>query len=55
MMNPYPGKLGVIQEGAYADILLVYGDPLKDISVLEASDKFIVHETPTPIDTINSY
>ena len=34
MMNPYPGKLGVIQEGAYADILLVDGNPLKDISVL---------------------
>jgi imidazolonepropionase-like amidohydrolase len=33
--NPYPGKLGVIEEGAYADILLVNGDPLKDISILE--------------------
>ncbi len=52
MMNPYPGKLGVIQEGAYADILLVDGNPLKDISVPGASDKFIVHETPPPIDTI---
>jgi imidazolonepropionase-like amidohydrolase len=33
--NPYPGKLGVIEEGAYADILLINGDPLKDISILE--------------------
>jgi len=32
--NPYPGKMGVIEEGAYADILLINGDPLKDISIL---------------------
>jgi len=32
--NPYPGKLGVIEEGAYADLLLVNGDPIEDISVL---------------------
>ena len=32
--NPYPGKLGVIEEGAYADILLVNGNPLKDIEIL---------------------
>jgi len=31
--NPY-GTLGVIKEGALADILLVDGDPLEDISVL---------------------
>ena len=27
--NPYPGKLGVIEEGALADILLVDGNPLR--------------------------
>jgi len=32
--NPYPGKLGVIEEGAYADILLINGNPLEDISIL---------------------
>lgn len=32
--NPYPCKLGVIEEGAFADILLINGDPLKDISIL---------------------
>jgi len=33
--HPYMrGPLGVIKEGAYADILLVDGDPLKDLSVL---------------------
>ena len=36
-MNPYPdGKLGVIEEGAYADILIVDGNPLEDIKVIGA-------------------
>jgi imidazolonepropionase-like amidohydrolase len=40
-MNPYPeGKLGVIEQGAYADILLVDGNPLDDLSVLGTSDKW---------------
>ena len=35
MMNPYlDGPLGVIQEGAYADILVVDGNPLDDIEIL---------------------
>ena len=32
--NPYPGKLGVIEEGAYADLLLINGNPLEDLSIL---------------------
>ncbi len=32
--NPYPGKLGVIEEGAYADLLLINGNPLEDITIL---------------------
>jgi len=32
--NPYPGKLGVIEEGALADLLLINGNPLEDISIL---------------------
>ncbi|NML42403.1 amidohydrolase family protein [Ramlibacter sp. G-1-2-2] len=32
--NPYPGKLGVVQNGALADLLLVDGDPLKDINLV---------------------
>lgn len=32
--NPYPGKLGVIEEGALADLLLVEGDPLADLALL---------------------
>jgi imidazolonepropionase-like amidohydrolase len=33
--NPYPGKLGVVQEGALADLLLVNGDPLQNIKLIE--------------------
>lgn len=32
--NPYPGKLGVVQEGALADLLLVDGNPLADIQLI---------------------
>jgi imidazolonepropionase-like amidohydrolase len=32
--NPYPGALGVVQEGALADLLLVDGDPLENIELL---------------------
>lgn len=37
--NPYPGKLGVIEEGAYADLLLINGNPLEDISILTKPDE----------------
>jgi imidazolonepropionase-like amidohydrolase len=33
--NPYPGKLGVMQEGALAELLLVDGDPLANIALIE--------------------
>ena len=32
--NPYPGKLGVVEEGALADLLLVDGNLLEDIGLL---------------------
>jgi len=32
--NPYPGRLGVVAEGAIADLILVDGDPLSDISLI---------------------
>ena len=38
--NPYPGKLGVIEAGAYADILVVDGNPLEDLSVLGANPQW---------------
>jgi len=34
LRSPYPGKLGVIEEGALADLLLVDGDPLTDLKLL---------------------
>ena len=40
--NPYPGKLGVIEDGAYADLLVVAGDPLQDIGLLAAPDRNLV-------------
>lgn len=32
--NPYPGKLGVVEQGALADLLLVDGNPLDDITLV---------------------
>jgi imidazolonepropionase-like amidohydrolase len=32
--NPYPGKLGVVEEGALADLLLVDGNPLENINLI---------------------
>jgi imidazolonepropionase-like amidohydrolase len=38
--NPYKrGPLGVIREGAYADLLLVEGDPIEDVRVLEDPER----------------
>lgn len=36
--NPYPGKLGVIEEGAYADMILVESNPLENLSVVADYD-----------------
>ena len=33
-LNPYPHKIGVIEKGAYADILLIDGNPLEDITLI---------------------
>ena len=41
--SPYPGPLGVIKAGAYADLLLVDGDPIEDINVLtNPADKLLI-------------
>ena len=32
--NPYPGRLGVVEEGAITDLILIDGDPLADISLI---------------------
>ena len=40
-LNPYQdGKLGVIEKGAYADILIVNGNPLEDITAIGANSKW---------------
>ncbi|MBP2434945.1 amidohydrolase family protein [Bradyrhizobium elkanii] len=35
LRNPYPGKLGVVEEGAFADLLLVDGNPIDNIKLIE--------------------
>lgn len=46
--NPYKeGPLGVIQPGAYADLILVQGDPTQDVAVLvdyEANINFVMKD-----------
>jgi imidazolonepropionase-like amidohydrolase len=39
LRSPYKGKLGVIEEGALADLLLVDGDPIANIALIEAPVK----------------
>src|SRR5215831_10811802 len=41
-INPYPGKLGVVEPGALADLLLVNGNPLEDITLIEDPAKNFV-------------
>ena len=40
--SPYPGKLGVVEEGALADLLLVDGDPLQNLELLTNPAKAFV-------------
>jgi imidazolonepropionase-like amidohydrolase len=40
--NPYPGKLGVVEEGALADLLLVQGDPVANINLIETPETSLV-------------
>ena len=40
--SPYKGRLGVIEEGALADLLLVEGDPVSDIDLLADPDRNLV-------------
>jgi imidazolonepropionase-like amidohydrolase len=38
-LNPYPAPLGVIKEGAYADLLIYDGNPIEDIKVITKPDQ----------------
>lgn len=41
--TPYPGTLGVVEEGALADLILVDGDPLADIDLIgDPGRRFVV-------------
>ena len=31
--DPYPGELGVVKEGALADLILVTGNPLENLDL----------------------
>jgi imidazolonepropionase-like amidohydrolase len=43
LRSPYPGKLGVIESGALADLILVDGNPLEDLNIIaEPTEKFLV-------------
>ena len=53
--NPYPGQVGVVKEGALADLLLVDGDPTVDISLVarpEQSFKVIMKDGVVYKDTL---
>jgi len=40
--DPYPGELGVVKEGALADLLLVDGNPLENLDLVADPDKNFV-------------
>jgi imidazolonepropionase-like amidohydrolase len=41
--NPYPGKLGVVEEGALADLVLVDGNPIENIElVADPAKNFLI-------------
>jgi imidazolonepropionase-like amidohydrolase len=41
--NPYPGKLGVVEEGALADLLVIDGDPIENIELIaDPAKNFVV-------------
>jgi imidazolonepropionase-like amidohydrolase len=40
--DPYPGKLGVVEEGAYADLILVDDNPLENLNLVADAEKNFV-------------
>ncbi|MBX3583777.1 MAG: amidohydrolase family protein [Rhizobiaceae bacterium] len=53
--SPYRGKLGVIEAGAFADMIVVDGDPLKNIELVsdpEANFRMIVRDGRIHKDTL---
>jgi len=41
LRSPYEGKLGVIEPGALADMVLIDGDPLADITILQDRSRIL--------------
>lgn len=37
--NPYPGDLCIVKEGAFADLLLVDGNPLEELYIFDLMTK----------------
>ena len=42
LRSPYQGRLGVVEPGAMADLLLVDGDPLVDLEVIADPERNFV-------------
>lgn len=42
LRSPYPGTLGVVEEGALADLLLVDGDPVDNLALIEDPERNFV-------------
>ena len=55
LRDPYPGELGVVKEGALADLLLVEGNPLEDLSAVTDQDnlKLIMKDGVIYKNTLN--
>ncbi|MCZ6771160.1 MAG: amidohydrolase family protein, partial [Proteobacteria bacterium] len=52
-LNPYPlGAIGVIEAGAYADMLLVDGNPLEDITVIGGNEMWYDAPPRDGVETI---
>jgi imidazolonepropionase-like amidohydrolase len=41
-INPYPSMLGVVEEGAFADLLLVDGNPIKNLNLVAEPEKYFL-------------
>ena len=42
-INPYPGRLGIVEDGALADLILVNGNPLENLDLIaDAENNFAV-------------
>ena len=41
--NPYPGRMGVVEKGALADLLIVEGDPIANLHLIrDPARNFVV-------------